>query len=125
MLVESWDPLRSQSAGLAVAESAGEVEEGEGGGGVAAGVVLGEVAGHGVHLLAKFSVAHDGGTPLLHHVSELGLLAVEGHPAGGSECGKGLAGSSPTVTRDRSDEPGIVHGDRGERVRCPKGLGVV
>jgi hypothetical protein len=33
-------------------------------------------------------VAHDGGAPLLHQVGQLGLLAVVGHPARGTQSGE-------------------------------------
>src|SRR5208283_4403002 len=91
-LKESWNLVCNC---LCVAEAAGEVEEGESGGRVAAGVGLGEVAGQWVHLLAELAVAHDGGAPLLHDVVEFGLLAVVGHPAGCAQGGEGLRSSAP------------------------------
>ena len=111
-------------------EAAGEVEEDKGGGGVAAGVGLGEVSGEGIHLLAELGVAHDGFAPLAHEVVEFGLLAVVGHPARGPEGGEGLRGAGPDVAGPRggwggTDEGGVVHGDGGEGVGCPEGFGVV
>src|ERR1035441_9162226 len=110
---------------LAFAEAAGEVEKGEGAGGVATGVGLGEVAGERVHLLAELGVAHDGGAPLLHYVVELGVLAVVGHPAGRAQGGEGLAGSAPGVARDGTDEGGVVERGGGEGIGRPECLGVV
>src|SRR6266851_6941825 len=113
---ESRQLQKQHVSGCGFAEAAGEVEEGEGGGGVAAGVGLGEVSGLGVHLLAELGVAHDGFAPLAHEVVEFGLFAVVGLPAGGAEGGEGLGGAcpyiaGPAVGRDGADEGGVVLGD--------------
>src|SRR5215469_10266642 len=107
------------------AEAADVVEIDERGGGVAARVGLGEVAGERIHLLAELGVAADGFAPLAHHVVERVLLAVVGHPAWSTEVGEGLRCSAPTVAWDGTDEGGVVERDAWQRVGRPEGFGVV
>ena len=51
--MEKAAPVIRAAFGLSVAEAAGEVEEGQGARGIAAGILLGEFAGERIHLLAE------------------------------------------------------------------------